>query len=383
MTVDGAGNHAKERRVIKGVPRVKFFDGGPRCPEDIPFPSVMRALMEYLGEESYGCRVCRPTPPGSRIRCSYAFFIGVTGVASFVNWKPGWEGDNVEIMYMSDDPAAPFDRAFQAAGYAYQFHGPEAGAELQRQQIMASIQRGRPVVAFGPIGPPEAALVTGYDEGGDVLVGWSFFQSIPGVNDGVEFEPSGEFRVRNWSSYPPGFSFITVGDKAASRPALSDTYRRALEWMLQVTRTPATFGDRRNGLAAYDAWADQLLRDEDFPKDDGVLFQRHDVHNNVAGLVAEARWYGAQFLGSMAEGGDDIVHRDAIEDLYHAAALYAGDHALMWRLWDLVGGIDNPTAWKGFADPTVRRRMVPTIRQARDNDARAAEHIERVLNRWR
>lgn len=272
--------------------------------EDIPFPSVMRALMERLGEEACGCRVCRPTPPGCGIRCSYAFFIGVTGVASFLNWKPGWQADNVEIMYMSDDLAAPFDRAFQAAGYAYQGYGPEASTEQQRLQIMASIQRGRPVIAFGPIGRPEAALITGHDEGGDVLVGWSFFQGIPGFNDEVGFEPTGEFRVRKWTCYPPGFSFLIIGEKLESPPALRDTYRRALESMLQVARTSMTFGDRRNGIAAYDAWADQLLREEDFPRDDGVLFQRHDVHNSVVGFVAEARWYGAEFLASMAEGGD-------------------------------------------------------------------------------
>lgn len=382
MTTKRTEGHGKRRLVLNGVPRVHFYDGGPRCPEDIPFPSVMRALMEYLGEAAYGCRACRAAPPGCMIRCSYAFFIGVTGVASFLNWKPGWEGDNMEIMYMSDDPAAPFERAFQAVGHAYEIHGQEEGAERHRQLIIESIQRGRPVISFGPIGPPEAALITGYDEGGDVLVGWSFFQSIPGFNKEVEFEPSGESRVRNWSSYPPGFSFITVGDKSGSPPALRDTYRLSLEWMLRVTHTPVTFGDRHNGLAAYDAWADQLLRDEDFPKDDSVLFQRHDVHNSVVGLVAEARWYGAQFLASMAEGGDDLVHRDAIEDLYHAAALYAGEHALMWRLWDLVGGNGHPEAWWKFADSTVRRRLVPVIRQARDNDARAAEHIERTLARW-
>lgn len=278
--------------------------------------------------------------------------------------------------------SAPFDRAFQAVGYAWQSSGPEADAELQRRQIIESIQRGRPVVAFGPIGPSEAALVTGYDEGGDILVGWSFFQNIPGFNEGVEFEPSGEFRVRDWANYPRGFSFLTVGSKVDSRPALRDTYRRTLEWMLQVARTPVTFGDRRNGLAAYDAWADQLLRDEDFPQDDGVLFQRHDVHNNLVGLVAEARWYGAQFLVGMMEGGDDIVHRELIEDLYHAAALYAGEHALMWRLWDHVGGIDRPDAWKKFADPAVRHQLVPVIRQARENYARASEHIERVWGQW-
>jgi hypothetical protein len=276
LEAEGLGSRSS-RLVLKNVPQVKFFDGGPRCPEDIPFPSVMRALMEYLG----------------------------------------------------------------------------------------------------------AAIITGYDDGGDVLVGWSFFQNLPEFNAAGEFEPSGEFRKHDWFSYPPGFSFITISPKEKERPTLKETYRRALEWMLQVARTPVTFGDRHNGLAAYDAWAEHLLRDQDFPQDDGVLFQRHDVHNSVVGFVAEARWYGSQFLIGMTEGGDDLVHRDAIEDLYHAAALYAGMHGLMWQLWNLVGGIDNPDVWRQFADPTIRRQMVPIIHQAHDKDTRAAEHIERVLDRWR
>ena len=233
------------RLVLEGVPRVQFFTGGPRCPEDIPFPSVMRALMEYAGEKDFGCRSHCALQPGCKINCSYAFFVGVSGVASFFNWKPGWEGDNMEIMYMSDDPGAPFDRAFQAAGYEYQGIGLEEGGRDQeaffRQQIMASIQRGQPVLAFGPIGPPESALVTGYDEGGKVLIGWSFFQNMPEFNAGLEFEPTGQFRKRDWFDYPLGFSCIVIGEKK-QRPPLSETYRRALAWMLQVARTPVTFG---------------------------------------------------------------------------------------------------------------------------------------------
>ena len=369
------------RMVLEGVPRVHFYEGGPRCPEDIPFPSVMRALMEYFGEEDFGCRSSHTLQPGCKIACSYSFFIGVSGVASFLNWKPGWEGDNVEIMYMSDDPAAPFERAFQAAGYEHQVVGMEEGRDNEaffRERIITSIREGRPVLVFGPIWPPEAAILTGYYEGGDVLIGWNFFQNIPEFNIGVEFEPSGQFRKRDWFNYPPGFSFILVGQKKP-RPPLSETYRQALEWMLQVTRTPVTFGDRRNGLAAYTAWAEQLLRDQDFPDDEAILRQRHDVHNNAVSMVAEARWYGSQFLVGMADHVDTHVHRDMIEPLLYAAACYAGEHALMWRLWDLAGGNGNPDAYRYFADPAVRRQMAPIIQQARDRDAQAADHIERAL----
>jgi hypothetical protein len=367
------------RLVLEGVPCVHFYEGGPRCPEDIPFPSVMRALMEYFGEEDFGCRSSHTLQPGCKISCSYSFFIGVSGVASFLSWKPGWEGDNVEIMYMSDDPGAPFERALQAAGYEYQIVGMEKGRDNEaffRAQIIKSIQEGRPVLAFGPIGPPESAILTGYDEGGDVLIGWSFFQNVPEFNAGVEFEPSGQFRKRDWFSYQPEFSFIVIGQKK-QRPPLSETYRRALEWMLQVTRTSVTFGGRHNGLAAYTAWAEQLLCDEDFPDDEAILRQHHRVHDAAVGMVAEARWYGAQFL--IQASNPEILHFSMAEDLLHAAACYTGEHDLMWKLWDLAGGNGNPEAYRYFADPAVRRQMVPIIQQARDRDAQAADHLEQAL----
>ena len=368
-----------DRLVLEGVPRVHFYEGGPACPEDICFPSVMRALMEYFHEEDFGCRDCRGLPPRSKVPCTYSFFVGVSGVASFLSWKPEWGDDNMEIMYMSDDPGAPFARAFEATGYEFRFVGVEPGRDSEasmRQEIVESIQKGRPVLAFGPVGPPESALITGYDEAGEVIIGWSFFQGIPGFDEGLEFEPTGQFRARHWFDYSPGFSFTVIGDKK-ERPPLQESCRKALEWMLQVARTPVTFGERHNGLAAYTAWAEHLLRDADFPDEEAVLRQRHEAHDAAVGLVAEARWYGSQFLLQASQ--PDILHYRATEDLMHAAACYAAEHRQMWELWDLAGGNGNPDAFRRFADPDVRRKMVPVIEQARENDERAARHIERAL----
>jgi hypothetical protein len=67
------------------------------------------------------------------------------------------------------------------------------------------------------------------------------------------------------------------------------------------------------------------------------------------------------------------------EELLMAAACYAAEHDLMWQVWNLVGGIDNPEAYLKLAEPAVRRQIVPVILQARDRDAEAADHIERAL----
>lgn len=158
-----------DRFVLEDVPQLSFHGGGGKCPEANPFASVMRVLMEYFNEDYFGCRSCRRLKPGCKIPCSYAFFMGVSGAASYLSWKPGWAFDNLDIAFMSDNAHEPYERALMSTGYEYQLFSMGEGYDqkaLFRQRIIESIKDGRPVLAFGPVGPPEASLITGYDEGG-------------------------------------------------------------------------------------------------------------------------------------------------------------------------------------------------------------------------
>ena len=379
------------RLVLDGVPQVKFYDGGPRCPEDLCIPSVLRALGEYFGEEAFGCRTCRAMKPGCKINCSYSFFVGVTGVAAFLSYKKGWQDSNA-AFYMSPDPEAPERRGFRALGYSFHWleKQPAANVEQDRerflQAIIESLRKGRPVVAYGVVGPPEPAIITGFDDGGETLLGWSFFQSIPDFAAGVEFEPSGYFRKRNW--FEDTHSLLIIDEKQ-ERPPLKEIFTDALHWMVKVVRVPMVrpesdapewYRGRANGLAAYDAWQESLLCDEDFTgASEAALLQMHDIHNSAVGQVAEARWYGCQFLIEAVNA--DALHYNMFEDLLHAAACYAAEHDLMWKVWDLAGGNGNPEAWKIFADPAVRRLMVPVIQEARRQDEMAIQHIEHALQK--
>ena len=390
MTVQMQTTISTGRLVLEGVPQVRFYAGGTRCPEDIITPSVLRAILEYLGEKDYGCKHCLAQNPECKIFCSYAFLVGVTGAASFLSWKEGWEEDNVAIFYMSSDAGAPERHAFEAIGYRYDSPQKVEGRDneaLFRQRIVESIQRGMPALAYGVIGPPELCIITGYDENGEVLTGWNFFQNIPPYSDGVEYEPCGYFRKRDW--FKDTHCLLIIGERQ-TRPPFNEVYRQALEWMLQVARTPLAWSDpdapqwyrnRHNGLAAYTAWADHLLRDEDFPAgDEAVLRQRHIVHEGAVGTVAEGRWYGSQFL---IEAANPDFSSAIVEDLYHAAAYFAGEHDLMWKLWELAGGNGNPEGYRKLADPGIRRQMVPVILEARRLDAQAASSIELALSKWK
>lgn len=322
-----------------------------------------------------------------KVFCTYSFLVGASGAAAFLSWKEGWHGDNGAIFYMSDDPEAPERRIFEAVGFAYEMTMKEKGRDGEavfRQRIRESLERGMPVIGYGIIGPPEAAIITGYDEGGDVLIGWSFFQNFPEFSAGVEFEPAAEgqptgyFRKRNW--FKDTANLLIIGDKQ-SKPSLPEISHNTLPWLLKVARTPMVrpepnapewYRQRHDGLAAYDAWADHLLRDAEWPVDDeATLRAHHQIHNDAIGTVAEARWYGSVFLAEIAE---HFVawsnHPGTTEHVLQAAACYAAEHDLMWLVWDLAGGIGNPEAFRAMAE---------IVRQARDKDAEAARYFELAL----
>ncbi|UCC75059.1 MAG: hypothetical protein JSV86_11080 [Gemmatimonadota bacterium] len=366
------------RVVLDGVRRVGFGIIEPnRDAEGCPFPSCLSACLEFIGED-YGYTEVELAGSTWRDDNAYIHLMGTSGCAFRLNWKPGWHLDNVAISYMSDDPIAPFRRAFEAVGYKYEIASSEEGRDNEayfRRRIIESIgDRRRPVLYFGVIGPPECCIVAGYDEDGDVLIGWNYFQSIPEFSAGVEFEPSGYFRKRDWFGGTHDW-LILIGDKQ-ERPAPSEVYRDALNWALNVARTPLTFGDRHNGFAAYAAWADALAGDDDFPAEDtAILRERLMVHNDAVGMIAEGRWYASQFVKQAAE------HEPAMAgDLLTAATCYKEQHDLMWEVWNLVGGIGfSDEHAKKLAEPAVRRGMIPIILQAQHKDSEAAGHIERAL----
>jgi len=374
------------RVVLEGVPRVNFYSGGNRCPEDVPFPSCLRACLEFMGD-SYGCRNIKENKSNRQIDCAYVYIMGTSGAAFRLLWNSTkWDGGNVDIIFMAANPVETFRRAFESVGYEHKLFFQTSYAQrlflkqddhydeaFFRNRIIESIRdSGRPVIAFGVIGPPECCLITGYDEHGDILIGWNYFQGMTDFNAGVEFEPLGYFRKRDW--YKDTSGLIIIGDKR-DIPRLDEIYGETLKWALEIVRTPR-IRDYHGGLAAYTAWSEFLLRDEDFPLDNmALLNERHIVHSDAVSTVAEGRWYASLFLAEIARHKPNMA-----EELLMAAACYAAEHDLMWKIWGLVGGIGwDEAKVRKLAEPTIRRQIVPLILQARDKDAEGADHIERAL----
>jgi len=360
------------RHVLEDVPQIGFYRQGDICPEDIPFPSSLAACLRFMGEE---CPYLSIWAHNRAWRLNYmnVYLLGVSGLAFGLLWRSGWHANNADLMQIAPDPREIIHRAFEAVGHDYEIvaKAPDGdNEEYLRRRIVESLRdRGRPVLAFGVVGPPECCIITGYDKDGDILVGWSYFQDAPEFCG--ERERSGYFRKWDW--YKDTWSLILIGDKRA-KPASHIIYHQALAWGLQIMRTPSVNG-RHSGHAAYRAWAEHLLCDSDFAvSDETTLRQRYAVHNDAALNVAEGRAWGGVFLRQAA-----LELPNLADELVEAGNCFSDEHDLMWRVWNLAGGHHSPTAYLELAKPDVRRRIVSIIQDALRLDMRAADLIECAL----
>lgn len=91
MSQQSVRSNGRDRVVLDGVSRVGFYhemqqheETKARCPEDVCFPSVVRACLEYLGD-GLGCRQVGVWNHDWRLGCAYAYLMGTTGAAFRLN----------------------------------------------------------------------------------------------------------------------------------------------------------------------------------------------------------------------------------------------------------------------------------------------------------
>ena len=379
------------RCVLEGVPWLGFYRAGPRAPEDDPFPSCVRAFLEYRGDD-VGFRL--GTGKEDPWHAIHEYVMGTSGAAFRLRWdRKAWSWGTAEILDMAEDPLATFRNGLESVGYSCevllrkdcaQSLGLKQEVDYDeaafRDRTMASIRKGVPVIALGLVGPDhDCSLIAGYDDGGKALVGRAHFQDDEVFNGGVEFEEAGGgnpdpyFRKRNWFADMPGL--ILIGEKR-QRPPDREIHRRALGRALEIMRTPVV-GGRWSGQAAFAMWADTLLKDSLFKKDDlPRLKDQHGVHQEEGGgTLAEARAWGGEFLRQVAD-----LEPAAASELLDAAKCFDAEHDLVWAIWEFTGGMRmTDEGARKFADAGIRGRIVPLIRLAREQDAQAAAHIQKAL----
>ncbi len=338
--------------ILFGVPKVAYtFE------ECTPFCAALKACLNYMGQQ-----------------IDYSYIMAATGATFRLRWNTDfWDGGNVDITNIYEDGYEAFRRGFEAAGRSHRIlKRAEAGKEEFMRFIKAEIDEGRPVIALGIIGPPEACLITGYRENGNTLMGWNCFQENQEFAGNAGFHEAGYFVTERWWENEMTLAVMAVGEKQENPISTKEILMNGIDIMRKEKLSFREYGktaDFYGGQRAYEAWAKSVGDDREFPEGAilPILFERIMCQGDAQVMVGEGRSYAACFLETIGKANGPVA------DLCSRGARYfrlAAECA--FKMNEPKGGfMQDEAAARKFAKPEVRKQIIPLIHQAKEYEAKA------------
>ncbi len=345
----------QDNAILYGVPKVAYGQDG--C---TPFPMCIHSCAKYLG-------LC----------VDYARAMTESGAAFRLAWNTVcWDGANVDSVFTFDDPTKIFRCGIRSMERNFKFlrRTSETKKEDFTDFICREIDAGNPVIALGIIGPPEACVITGYQEGGKVLMGWNVFQEYPEYQANIRFEKNGYFITRDWWENPDTTALIAAGTESLPPFTPKEVLTNAAEAL--EGRMCGTYA---KGILAYDAWKNALLCDRDFPADAvfPLLVERMMCHGDAMDCLSDGRYNAAKYLRRLAEQHPAMAH-----GLNAAAGELEGIPEIIWKeMIPVLGGWERgETQTRRLAKAENRRIFAGQIERMKAHDERACDYILALLD---
>ncbi|WP_068786473.1 RNA polymerase subunit sigma-24 [Paenibacillus phocaensis] len=360
MDKKSEGSASKNGTILYGVPRVEFGAAGIT-----PFPMCLKASANYLGQE-----------------VSYDSILAGCGAAFRLTWDTtAWNGGNVDVIFTFDDAVKVYQLGVEMLGREFKLLGRTskltvsdpakfAGVRMNGDKadfqafIKSEIDKGMPCIALGVVGPPEACILTGYRENGEVLLGWNFFQDSPEFAADLQFDESGYFISRHWWENADTVAVISLGHKTGNPITDKEIVANAIEVM-----EGRLCGNYAKGLLAYDAWKKAVTDPAQFPDNAilPILAERLMCQGDAMDCLAEGRHNAALFMRSLAERNPEVktLCKSAEEQFLKV-------EACVWQMAQALGGYErNEPQMRNFAKKEVREKISRFIDEAKEADGKA------------
>ncbi len=357
------------KKIIEGVPRVaQFFPDNTSMLT--PFVGSLWAALHGMG---------RPRP--------YADILALSGAGNRLAWRPGaWDGGNCDILSCEEPPFAPHYRALKAVGLRGDvrmarpiagIEGPFVSEARAREEIVASIDTGAPVIAMGILGPPECCVVFGYAEDGGKLTGWNYFQADEGFPAEQPFEKVG------WFDNLTGYILLTPGETPPERDSALAAYRAIVDH--------ARHADVRGACVGLAAW-EAMLRDLENATFDDCVQVKLPGPGEMWQDWAWSRTNQGRFfiycdaLCQIHERGAALPFYERMAREYPECAKPLGEAIDAWRACSVYGGFlwshltMDEAGFIKFADPKIRKILADEGRRAMELDRRAVEAVRGLLD---
>ncbi|MCL2405694.1 MAG: AraC family transcriptional regulator, partial [Defluviitaleaceae bacterium] len=346
--------------VLYGVPKIYYGreEGGLR--QGTPFPMCLQSVLNYMGQN-----------------ISYAELMAYSGAAFRMRRDiNGWNLGAVDIRFTYENHLRPFELAIKGAGRSFTIsENPDKPKSVSKPDalmlIKSELDCGRPVIALGVVGPPEACIVTGYRDNGETLLGWSLFQGDGGGVDefsgDCQIDESGYFIKKNW--WDNTEAIMSIGENIGTLTPAKEVLQNAL--MLMTTDKVGTYGGTSHfygGQAAYEAWAKALEDDASFT--DGANIEEIGwCQGDAETMLGEGRSFASSYMCMLAER-----HPTVASDLKDCAKLLAAASECVLKMWEAKGDQD-------LRDKQIRHALAALIRQAAKHEKEACVIIKQIIDK--
>ncbi len=341
---------------------------GPRlCPHDMALPAAMMSLKLFMGGQ-HRTREIQAHNKTWRVDDDYFFFIGVSGEGFRFLF------DTAEYFrFQHPEGGQPLADCFASEGIPVSVHAARPVAGVQsvwtdedelRELVLDTLTKGFPVLILGRTNTDWVLLATGYEDGGDSLMGWTFAPGADTTNKSFSVEECK--LVREWSRGVDAVALVkgapgVPGDRKA---IVCRALARGEVFLRRAMNHP-------HGTLAnfYDEW---LARLEDAAFWSKPFTDRPYIDPEIWDL-AERRCFCADFLeeARVILGG---------EELAPGIAAFREIHDLMWQVDGLCKGTD---ARDKLRDAAIRGEIAGILKKCRQLDAQAADAIALARQRCR
>jgi hypothetical protein len=221
------------------------------------------------------------------------------------------------------------------------------------------------------VGPSDCCILSGYDQDGEVLLGWSTYQDIPDDHN-IPHDETGYFRKPGWHEKLGGY--VLIGRKLRE-PSRRQVYLDSFDWALRLIQTPR-LGNKCTGLEGLRTWAEEMNDAKYFPEgDDETLGQRY-VSTAINYTMLRDHGSALPFLSRAAEEMPVFL-----PEVSQAAACYAEVKRLTARMAELISDNFSETAMKAIRQAETRQAYAAVLLEICDQEQAAARHLECLLKR--
>jgi len=259
---------APDAKLLEDIPKISRWDPPPGCDMAYSMPAVIAEALCCI--EAYEKGESRSVTYDT-LNERFCELVHVMGVGYGFLW---WEKRHLaEELWRINDLGDMARRAMGYYGRDYLWLSRDnATPEEMRRAVVWSIDRGHPVVMEFAGGIPEFSIVTGYEDSGNTLIGWTYCGECATRTNaqGMFVNPA------RWGE-GHNFHILVIGD--AILPSYSD--RDSIEYALEVLdrkepQDRAAVGPEwcLAGDAALQLWLESCDTDEHTVQ----LFTVSDIH---------------------------------------------------------------------------------------------------------